>query len=559
MEQVRLIIAILLSLLVFLLWDLLFVDKQPVKSPKQPEKTVEQKQAPDKPDQTDSESPRDRRSEKFSAEKPSVPARTFNTITVDTDLYTAEISEKGAAVKRFVLKKYRTEPHPDAPRQALVDAENPVGTAVVELPGLSDSLADAVFTTDFDRQRLQVKRSPESITFYWESSDGVVLEKRYVFHPDRYQIDLSVNLINHSEQTFESPLSVEIINPPPGESRTFSFRGPFTYIDGQLEEIDVDDIAEKPQYEGSVKWAGIEDRYFMTALVPDKPENTRLNLALDSDRNLLHVKYRQPTEPLAPGIQKQYAYSLFFGPKQMSILKGFGHGLEDAVDFGFFDIIAKPCLWLMNAIHNNGIANYGVAIILLTLIFKIIFWPLGSKSYKSMAEMKKLQPLMADIRKKYKDDKKKMNEEVMQLYRTYKVNPLSGCLPMVVQIPVFIAFYRMLYEAIELRHAPFMLWIHDLSSPDRLFRFDVTIPFMAPPYGIPVLTIVMGATMFLQQKLSPPPGDPSQAKFMMMMPLIFTVIFINFPSGLVLYWLVNNVVSIGQQYYITRKVVGGVS
>ncbi|MGM0453436.1 MAG: membrane protein insertase YidC [Thermodesulfobacteriota bacterium] len=561
MEQVRLIIAILLSLLVFLLWDLLFVDKQPVKSPKQPGKTAEQPQAPDSPGQTDSR--RDRQSEKMAAEKapaekPSVPAQTFNTITVDTDLYTAEISEKGAAVKRFALKEYRTGPQSDAPRQTLVDADNPVGSAVVELPGLSDSLADAVFTTDFERQRVQVNRSPQALSFYWESEEGVVLEKRYVFYPDRYQIDLSVNLVNHSPQTLDTPLAVEIINPPPGESRTFSFQGPFVFIDGQLEEIDVGDVAEKPRYEGSVKWAGIEDRYFMTALVPEKPENTRINLSLDSDRNLLHVKYRQPTEPLSPGVEQEYAYSLFFGPKQMSILKDFGHGLEDAVDFGFFDIIAKPCLWLMNAIRNNVVANYGIAIILLTLIFKIIFWPLGNKSYRSMAEMKKLQPLMADIRKKYKDDKKKMNEEVMQLYRTYKVNPLSGCLPMVVQIPVFIAFYRMLYEAIELRHAPFMLWINDLSSPDRLFRFDVTIPFMAPPYGIPVLTIVMGATMFLQQKLSPPPGDPSQAKFMMMMPLIFTVIFINFPSGLVLYWLVNNVVSIGQQYYITRKVVGGV-
>ena len=141
----------------------------------------------------------------------------------------------------------------------------------------------------------------------------------------------------------------------------------------------------------------------------------------------------------------------------------------------------------------------------------------------------------------------------MNLYRTYKVNPVSGCLPMLVQIPVFIAFYRMLYESIELRHAPFGLWINDLSAPDRLFQFDITIPLMYPPYGIPVLTIIMGATMFLQQKLSPPPGDPTQARIMMMMPIVFTFIFINFPSGLVLYWLVNNILSIAQQYYITKK------
>jgi YidC/Oxa1 family membrane protein insertase len=170
-----------------------------------------------------------------------------------------------------------------------------------------------------------------------------------------------------------------------------------------------------------------------------------------------------------------------------------------------------------------------------------------------MSDMKKLAPLIKEIKEKYKDDRKRVNEETMALYRTYKINPLGGCLPMLVQIPVFFALYRMLYEAIELRHAPFFLWINDLAAPDRLFRFDFSIPFMEPPYGIPVLTLVMGATMFLQQKMSPPMGDPTQAKMMMLMPVIFTVIFINFSSGLVLYWLVNNIVSISQQYYITKK------
>jgi YidC/Oxa1 family membrane protein insertase len=217
-----------------------------------------------------------------------------------------------------------------------------------------------------------------------------------------------------------------------------------------------------------------------------------------------------------------------------------------------FDFLAKPCLWLMNWIYA-GIPNYGIAIIILTLITKIILWPLGTKSYKSMQQMKRLQPLIQEIREKYKDDKKKMNEETMALYRTYKINPLGGCLPMVVQIPVFFALYRMLYEAIELRHAPFFLWINDLSAPDRLLRFDFSIPFMQPPYGIPVLTIIMGATMLLQQKMQPPMGDATQAKIMMFMPLIFTFIFINFSSGLVLYWLVNNVFSIAQQYYTNKR------
>jgi YidC/Oxa1 family membrane protein insertase len=217
-----------------------------------------------------------------------------------------------------------------------------------------------------------------------------------------------------------------------------------------------------------------------------------------------------------------------------------------------FDFIAKPCLWMMNFLYSF-IPNYGVAIIILTILMKLLLWPLGTKSYKSMNEMKKLQPIMTEIREKYKGDKKRMNQEVMGLYKTYKINPMGGCLPMIAQIPVFFAFYRMLYEAIELRHAPFFGWITDLSAPDRLFRFDFAVPFMEQPYGIPVLTLVMGGTMFLQQKMTPSPGDPAQAKMMMLMPVVFTFIFINFSSGLVLYWLTNNILSISQQYYISKK------
>jgi YidC/Oxa1 family membrane protein insertase len=293
----------------------------------------------------------------------------------------------------------------------------------------------------------------------------------------------------------------------------------------------------------------------MTAIIPDTLSGNFLRFHFDDKNNLVEVRLSRQEQILKPGSAQAEKYMLFFGPKRMPDLKGVGRNLDKAMNFGYFDIIAKPCLWLMNIIHDRAIPNYGVSIIILTIFFKLIFWPLGSKSYKSMAEMKKLQPLMEEIRKKYKEDKKKMNEEIMGLYRTYKVNPMSGCLPMLVQIPVFIAFYRMLYGAIELRHAPFAMWINDLSSPDRLFNFGFSIPMMAPPYGIPVLTIIMGATMLFQQKLSPPPGDPTQAKMMMMMPIVFTVIFINFPSGLVLYWLVNNILSIAQQYYITKKTV----
>jgi len=277
-----------------------------------------------------------------------------------------------------------------------------------------------------------------------------------------------------------------------------------------------------------------------------------MNLSLSADGKILKFRCIRPLATIQPGGQHSSEFTLFFGPKSLHVLRQLNNSLEKAINFGMFDILAKPCLWLMNYLYGF-IPNYGVAIIILTILVKLVLWPLGNKSYKSMNDMKKLQPYMTEIREKYKDDKAKMNQEIMNLYKTYKINPMGGCLPMIVQIPVFFALYRMLYEAIELRHAPFFGWINDLSAPDRLFQFGFSIPFMQPPYGIPILTLIMGGTMFLQQKMSPPPGDPAQAKMMMFMPLIFTVIFINFSSGLVLYWLTNNILSIAQQYYITKK------
>jgi YidC/Oxa1 family membrane protein insertase len=218
--------------------------------------------------------------------------------------------------------------------------------------------------------------------------------------------------------------------------------------------------------------------------------------------------------------------------------------LKASINYGFFDFIAKPLNQFLNFLHDY-VGNYGVAIIILTIIIKALFWPLSHKSYKSMEQMKKLQPMMAKIREKHADDREKMNAEIMQLYKTYKVNPAGGCLPMLMQIPVFFALYQALLGAIELRHAAFiphlpftdMVWLADLSAKD--------------PYYITPL--IMGATMFLQQRMSPPMGDPMQAKIMMFMPVIFTFLFLNFPAGLVVYWLVNNVLSIGQQWLMIRK------
>jgi YidC/Oxa1 family membrane protein insertase len=472
---------------------------------------------------------------------------------VDTPLYRVQLFEKGGGFSSFILKKYRQKVANDSPLQELIPQKDTFETVLLGFAGKSlPGLDNAVFSASLNTDTVNIQDAAQEITFAWKSDEGVVVEKTYKFSPDSYLIGLDVTIKNGSDRSIQDKLFIALNSPTPSDKRMYGFEGPSALINEKLEEIKIKDIAEKSTYTGKVTWVAVQDRYFMMSVIPDQVEEEaalRLNLRTD---DLLEAQYVNPAGDIRPGTQHTYQYALFFGPKSMEILKNSGHDLGKALNFGMFTVLAKPCVWLMNRLYSV-IPNYGIAIIILTLLIKIVLWPLGSKSYKSMSEMKKIQPLMKEIREKHKNDKKKMNEEVMGLYRTYKINPLGGCLPMVVQLPVFFALYRMLYQAIELRHAPFFLWIDDLSAPDRLFHFSFSIPFMEPPYGIPVLTIIMGATMLLQQKMSPPMGDPTQAKMMMFMPLIFTVIFINFSSGLVLYWLVNNILSISQQYYIQKK------
>jgi YidC/Oxa1 family membrane protein insertase len=555
MEQARLLIAIVLSAAVFLVWQFFFVDRdaaqKSAKKTQPPPSTTEQIQ-PAKPYTTEqpgavTEATGDRQT---AVDKPALQVRI---ITVDTPLYRAKISEDGAGFISFILKNYKENSAENSPLKEIISQENALKTVLIGYDGKSlDGLDQAVFSADLKADNLSVKEGLQKVTFSWTSRQNVKIEKTYSFLPDSYIIGLDVTVKNGSDRNIQDKLYVALRGSLPKDSRVYGFEGPSAFINDKLEEVDIDDIADKNTYSGSLKWVAVQDRYFMTSIIPDHAEEATMRLYAQ-DNHLIEAQYLNPVSDIRSGTQYSYQYSLFFGPRSMKILGEIGHDLSKALNFGFFDIIAKPCVWLMNILYSV-IPNYGIAIIILTLLIKIILWPLGSKSYKSMSEMKKIQPLMKEIREKYKDDKKKMNEEVMGLYRTYKINPLGGCLPMVVQLPVFFALYRMLYQAIELRHAPFFLWIDDLSAPDRLGNFAIDhIPFMEPPYGIPVLTIIMGASMLLQQKMSPPMGDPTQAKMMMFMPVIFTVIFINFSSGLVLYWLVNNILSIAQQYYIQKK------
>jgi len=561
MEQVRLLLAIALSFLVFIIWNLFFVEKQEIQKPGQTNEITIKKDDDKKPEISTKEDLKEIEkglSKKrileigVSPQMNNQDATIRRTIDVRTPFYTARISEKGAVFKSFVLKDYKERVNKDSPLKELIPAENLSGTMSI---GFVDktitNMGGAFFSADIQNDSVDVTDKNKTITFTHLSGNGIVVKKKFHFYPDSYLIGQQVDIINDSGQIIKDRLFISLVDFLPDKGRAYGFEGPSILIDKRLEQIKTKSISKNNTYNGVMSWISIESRYFMSSIVPAQHEPTSVQLFLNPG-NILESRHIQPLDIIEPGAMKTYEYKLFLGPKSMKILSGFENDLDKAINFGMFDVIAKPCLWMMDFLYGI-IPNYGFAIIILTVMIKILLWPLGTKSYKSMGEMKKLQPLMTELREKYKDDRKKMNEELMGLYKTYKINPLGGCLPMVLQIPVFFALYRMLYQAIELRHAPFLLWINDLAAPDRLFRFDFSIPFMQPPYGIPVLTIIMGGTMFLQQKMSPPPGDPQQAKMMMFMPIIFTVIFINFSSGLVLYWLVNNVLSISQQYYITKK------
>ena len=553
MEQSRLLIAIVLSLAIFLTWQFFF---SPDEAERRPAKKVESPAVEEKQAVKDTEKPYTEAIEKPAPAVESIveeaSLQEAATITVDTPLYQAKISENGAVFYSVLLKKYREKVQKDAPFKQILTGDETFGVGLLGFTGKSIAGLDkAVFTANLPSRQLEVNDSPRDLTFLWRSQDGIVIEKTYKFSPDTYAIGMEVIIKNGSGRGIQDKLFVALYSKAPGDKRMYAFEGPSALINDKLEEIKTKKLKDQNTFDGKIKWVALQSRYFLSGLIPDQIEEASLHLALKSDQ-FVAARYLQPEKALQPGTQYTYKYQLFMGPKRIQELRNVGNDLQKVVDFGWFDIIAKPCLWLMNLFYSV-IPNYGVAIIIMTLLVKLLLWPLGQKSYKSMSEMKKIQPLMKEIREKYKDDKQRMNQEVMGLYRTYKINPLGGCLPMVVQLPVFFALYRMLYEAIELRHAPFFLWIDDLAAPDRLFRFDFSIPFMEPPYGIPVLTIVMGASMLLQQKMSPPMGDATQAKMMMFMPIIFTVIFINFSSGLVLYWLVNNILSIAQQYYTQKK------
>ncbi len=459
-------------------------------------------------------------------------------ITVDHPLFKAVFTNIGARLKSFELKNYRVSPKPGAELVNLVQTGPAVnatlvttGTAALDIP------ADAYFNVLGNSAAVEVEEGKEvKLVFSTTLASGLVVDKIYTFNGDHYQFSLDIAFKNSAGTAKNGSLVLALLASQGNEKISSSdFIGSTTLAGGKVEKLSADKM-EKAEivYPQQVAWTAFGNKYFLSAIIPQ--EDSAGKVRIDKVGAVIRNSVESLNKSLQPGQVASFKYLLYFGPRELDLLKEVGYDLSEAVDFGFFSLIARPLLYVLKFFYKF-LGNYGLSIILLTIIIKLIFWPLTQKSYSSMKAMQKLQPEMQKIREKSAKDKEKQNREIMELYKTHRVNPLGGCLPMLVQIPVFFALYKVLMEAIEVRHAPFYLWITDLAAKD---------PYYVTP-------LIMGATMFIQQKMTPTSMDPMQAKLFMLMPIIFTFMFLNFPSGLVIYWLVNNLLTIGQQYLINRR------
>ncbi|MBF0402230.1 MAG: membrane protein insertase YidC [Magnetococcales bacterium] len=380
-----------------------------------------------------------------------------------------------------------------------------------------------------------------SLELFWDNGKGLRFEKSIVIAANSYQLVVRDRAINQTASpvplySFAQFVRTEPLVDAGHPMATSDFQGPMGYLDKTRVQHNYEDLRKKDAHQdASNGWVGFSDKFFLAALIPADPGTVK-KYYFDFDAPAYRVGSVSKQHTVGAGQDVTVETRLYVGPKEIRSLEQQEMALERAIDYGWLHFLAVPLVDVL-VFFNDYLHNFGLAIICLTLLVKGLFFPLADKSYRSMNAMKKLQPKMEELRKLYAGDKVRLNQEMMQLYQTNKVNPLGGCLPVVVQIPVFFALYQVLYLSVEIRHAPFFLWIHDLSVQD-------------PYYVLPVL---MGISMLIQTKMNPAPADPIQAKVMLFLPVIFTFMFLSFPAGLVLYWLVNNVLSIAQQGYIMKK------
>ncbi|GFM60836.1 membrane protein insertase YidC [Pseudomonas capsici] len=479
-------------------------------------------------------------------ETPVAPSKDL--IQVKTDVLDLAIDPVGGDVVQLRLPLYpRRQDRPDVPFQLFDNGGERTFLAQSGLTGTNGPDARAAGRPVYSsaQKTYQLNDGQNDLVVELKFADnGVNYIKRFTFKRGLYDVVVTYVVDNQSAQPWAGNLFAQLKRDASSDPSSTTATGTATYLGAALwtaaepyKKVSMKDIDKAPLKEtvqgGWVAWL---QHYFVTAWIPSHGDSNAVQTRKDNQGNYI-IGFTGPTLSVAAGAKGETSATLYAGPKSQAVLKELSPGLELTVDYGFLWFIAQPIFWLLQHIHSI-VGNWGWSIIFLTMLIKGLFFPLSAASYKSMARMRAVGPKLTALKEQFGDDRQKMSQAMMELYKKEKINPLGGCLPILVQMPVFLALYWVLLESVEMRQAPWILWITDLSIKDPFF----------------ILPIIMGATMFIQQRLNPTPPDPMQAKVMKMMPIIFTFFFLWFPAGLVLYWVVNNTLSIAQQAYITRKI-----
>ena len=555
MDTQRLLLFVALSFFSLMLWDAWQAENQPTQDPSLLFSTQNSTQppistAPAEREQTGM--PRVSAPEAGGAEPivqtliESLPTATK--ITIETDLLNLEIDTAGGDIRKVDLLKHGKSSEDRVTPFRLMDQSTPffiVQSGIMGGKGTEKTRCpdhNVIYSSEQSHYTM-LGGDRVVVPMVWEdAATGIKITKSYTFYRDSYKIDLNYHVENSGSQDWRGGLYTQLLRdaeaPEAENSFIYTYTGGVTYTtEEHYQKIDFDEMDEiTPIRNAENGWVAMIQHYFLAAVVPNKGDNPTLYTDIQShDRYAIGAVL--PIVTVAAGDSSDLSIQIYSGPKDQDRLEELAEGLELTVDYGWLTFLAQPIFWTLKQIQSVVI-NWGFSIVLLTILIKLIFFKLSETSYRSMARMRKLSPRLASLKERFGDDRQKMNEAMMKMYKEEKVNPMGGCLPILVQIPVFIALYWVLLESVEIRQAPFMLWIQDLSAKD--------------PYYI--LPLIMGASMMIQQKLNPAPIDPIQQKVMMVLPVVFTVFFAFFPAGLVLYWVVNNIISISQQWYITKKI-----
>ncbi|MBA2593572.1 MAG: membrane protein insertase YidC [Gammaproteobacteria bacterium] len=541
MDNIRLILLTALCLVCLLIWQAWQKDYGTVKAPG----ASSTQSSPDKPDKERSDVPHapTPAATPPGTTQPDAPlSDPAQLIRVRTDVLNVAINKQGAVMEQVKLPTYPVAA--DRPNEPFVLLDNTAGHYFVTQSGFRSNQPapdhHALYEAEASEYALREGEDQLEVTLRWHSPEGLEVSKVFTFRRGTFLVHLRYEIKNEGTEAWSGRMYAQLQRNTAKDSSgmIYTYTGvAISSPEKRYEKIEYDDLVEVPiDRDITGGWAAILQHYFLAALIPDPktPYHYYSLVPKDSDRYVIGML--GPEVQVPAGGEAFTGIDLYVGPKLQHVLEGLAPGLELTVDYGVLWFFGKPIFWLLEKLHRLT-GNWGWAIVLVTVLVKLAFYQLSAMSYRSMAKMKKLTPRMTALRERYGDDKMAMNQALMEMYKEEKVNPFGGCLPILVQIPVFIALYWVLLESVELRQASFGFWIKDLSAPDPYF----------------VLPLLMGITMMIQYKLNPKPTDPIQQRIMQALPVVFGVFFAFFPSGLVLYWLVNNLLSIAQQWMINRQ------